>query len=312
MKTDSIPPFFSIHQAKRPHDGSLVVAAFYCFFNWPDFADHRDAILSRMSGANIKGSLLITNEGFNSTLSGKAQDIDDFLDYLGSQYARKRFDWKESYTDRHPFGKARVRLKKETISCGEPCPPEKIGTYVEPKDWNDLISRPDVVIIDTRNDYEVNLGTFKGAIDPQITSFKQLPDWSRAQIESLKDRPIATFCTGGIRCEKFTAWLKNNGLKEVYHLKGGILQYLEDIPRPNSLWEGECFVFDERIAVDHELQPSKNAKLCLYCDHTLTENDQKSPHYKIGVSCPHCFGESDLRFDQVPSSQKIRKGRTLF
>jgi UPF0176 protein len=312
MKTDTIAPFVSIHQAKRPHDDALVIAAFYCFFSWPDHADHREALLSTMIQNDIKGSLLITPEGFNGTISGMREKIDTFLDTLGSDYAHKRFDWKESYAHRHPFGKARVRLKKETISCGEPCPPEKIGTYIEPKDWNDLINRPDIVLIDTRNDYEVNLGTFKGAIDPQIVSFKQLPDWSRAQLDSLKDRPIATFCTGGIRCEKFTAWLKNNGHQDVYHLKGGILQYLEDIPRSSSLWEGECFVFDERIAVDHELQPSQSAKLCLYCDHTLTKADQLSPNYIEGHSCPHCQGEADLRFDQEASTKKIRRGRTLF
>jgi len=312
MKTDSLPTFVSLHQSKRPHDGSIVIAAFYCFFPWPDHADHRDTLLAQMTQNQLKGSLLITPEGFNATISGAANSVDYFLDYLGRQFAHKRFGWKESYTDHHPFGKARVRLKKETISCGEPCPPEKIGTYVEPKDWNDLINRPDVVIIDTRNDYEVNLGSFSGAIDPKITSFKQLPQWSRDQYESLKDRPIATFCTGGIRCEKFTAWLKDQGHEEVYHLKGGILQYLEDVPKPQSLWQGECFVFDERIAVDHNLEASSTAKLCLFCDHTLTQDDQELAHYVPGHSCPHCHGQADQRFDQEANPVKIRRGRTLF
>lgn len=301
------PPPASPHAHKQPADKPIVVAAFYYFFEWPDFADHQEKILSVMSFLRIKGSILITSEGFNSTLSGTRNDVDQMLDFLRREIAHAWFDWKESYCDTQPFGKARVRLKKETISLGEPCPPSLRGTYVEPKDWNALISKPDVVIVDTRNDYEVNLGTFKGAIDPAIPNFKALPQWVRDNKEALKDRPIATFCTGGIRCEKFTAFLQAEGFSDVYHLKGGILQYFEDVAENESLWEGECFVFDERIAVNHALEPSHTAVLCAYCDHALTLEDQKSPAYVPGKSCPHCLGEDQYAFDRPAT-----RGRTKF
>lgn len=298
----------SPHAHKQPADQPIVIAAFYHFFDFPDFAERREEILAAMQVHHIKGSLLITSEGFNSTLSGTRRDVDQFLRYLATQISKSEFEWKESYAQFQPFGKARVRLKKETISCGEECPPNKRGTYLNAQEWNELLRHNDVVILDTRNDYEVNLGTFKGAIDPQITNFKQLPQWTRDHAELFKGKKIATFCTGGIRCEKFTAWMNHNGFEDVYHLKGGILQYFEDMPKEDSLWEGECFVFDERIAVDHELNPSQTATLCAFCDHALTAEDQASPLYVKGSSCPHCHGAPEFAHDRPPT----RKGRTRF
>lgn len=294
----------------EPTRQPFVIAAFYHFFAFPEFEAMQAPLLARMQALGIKGSLLITREGINSTLSGTREAVDDFLAYLQTDVVKGPIQWKESLATFQPFGKARVRLKKETISLGEPVSMRRFGQYVAPADWNDLISREDVVVLDTRNDYEVNLGTFAGAIDPVIGNFKQLPDWFRNNQQDFENKKIATFCTGGIRCEKFTAWLIDQGIDEVYHLKGGILQYLEDVPATQSLWQGECFVFDERIAVDHDLQPSRTATLCLYCDHALTEADQGHPAYVKGKSCPHCLGRGDLAFDTPP--KRDFAGRTKF
>lgn len=291
-----------------PPSSRFVIAAFYHFFDFPNFEEMQAPLLARLNRLGIKGSLLITREGVNSTISGTRQAIDDFLAYLQNEIVGGSIRWKESQAGFQPFGKARVRLKKETISLGEPVSMQRFGQYVEAEAWNELIRRNDVVFIDTRNDYEVNLGTFKGAIDPAIPNFKHLPQWTRDNAEALKGKKIATFCTGGIRCEKYTSWLLDQGFEEVYHLKGGILQYFEDMPEAQSLWQGECFVFDERIAVDHRLQPSATAVLCLHCDHALTVEDQAHPAYVKGQSCPHCLG-APLHAHNQP---KQHAGRTKF
>jgi UPF0176 protein len=297
---------FETAQTKPP----VVIAAFYHFFDFPDFEAMRMPLYDRLNGLGIKGSLLITAEGVNSTMAGTRDAIDSFLGYLQNELIGAAVTWKESHADYQPFGKLRVRLKKETIGIGEPVSMKRFGQYVEPKDWNALITRDDVVIIDTRNDYEVNLGTFEKAIDPNIPNFKHLPQWSRDNAESLKGRKVATFCTGGIRCEKYTSWLIDQGIEDVYHLKGGILQYFEDVPVEQSLWQGECFVFDERIAVDHALRPSQTAVLCLHCDHALTAEDQQQPGYIKGISCPHCKGEARHAHDRPPTQK--RPGRVKF
>lgn len=299
----------------QTQDG-IVIAAFYHFFDFSDFEARQAPLLDRLKALDIKGSVLITREGVNSTISGTRAAIDSFLTYLQDEIVGGPIRWKESYAAFQPFGKARVRLKKETISLGEPVSMKRFGAYVAPKDWNALISRDDVVIIDTRNDYEVNLGTFHNAVDPGIPNFKHMPQWTRDNVEALKNKKVATFCTGGIRCEKFTSWLIDQGIDDVYHLQGGILQYLEDVPQEQSLWQGECFVFDERIAVDHDLQPSKTAALCLYCDHALTAEDQQDPAYVKGKSCPHCHGADALAHDvpsqKRPQTRKSFPGRTKF
>ncbi len=297
---------FETAQTKPP----IVIAAFYHFFDFPDFEAMRMPLYDRLTELGIKGSLLITAEGVNSTMAGTRPAIDSFLDYLQNELIGSPVTWKEAYADYQPFGKLRVRLKKETIGIGEPVSMKRFGQYVEPKDWNALITRNDVVIIDTRNDYEVNLGTFEKAIDPNIPNFKHLPQWTRDNADALKGKKVATFCTGGIRCEKYTSWLIDQGIEDVYHLKGGILQYFEDVPVEQSLWQGECFVFDERIAVDHNLQPSQTAVLCLHCDHALTTEDQQQPSYRKGISCPHCRGETRHAHDRPPTQK--RPGRIKF
>lgn len=297
---------FEIAQTKPP----VVIAAFYHFFDFPYFEEMRLPLYDRLNDLGIKGSLLITAEGVNSTMAGTREAIDSFLGYLQNELVGAPITWKKSYADYQPFGKLRVRLKKETIGIGEPVSMKRFGQYVEPRDWNALITRNDVVIIDTRNDYEVNLGTFEKAIDPNIPNFKHLPQWTRDNAERLKGKKVATFCTGGIRCEKYTSWLIDQGIEYVYHLRGGILQYFEDVPSEQSLWQGECFVFDERIAVDHNLQPSQTAVLCLHCDHALTAEDQQQPSYIKGISCPHCEGNVAHSHDRPPTQR--RPGRIKF
>ena len=294
-----------------PPSTAFVIVAFYHFFDFPQFEAMRDPLLERLRTLGIRGSLLISREGVNSTLSGTRAAIDAFLGYMRDDVVGAPFAWKESFAPAQPFGRARVRLKRETISIGEPVSMQRFGRYVAPADWNALIGRDDVVVIDARNDYEVNLGTFAGAIDPGIAHFKHLPGWTRDRASALRGKTIATFCTGGIRCEKYTSWLIDQGFEDVHHLKGGILQYLEDIRPDKSLWRGECFVFDERIAVDHALRPSATAALCRHCDHTLTDEDQQSPAYAAGRSCPHCHGRADDAHDR-PKSLRAFPGRTKF
>ena len=271
----------------------FTIAAFYHFFDFPDFADHKQPLKDELTRLGIKGSLLLAAEGINGTLAGSRESIDLFLAHLKAHIVKGEFEHKESFHDRQPFGRTKVRLKKEVISLGEPVPsPLRVeglrGQYVEPADWNALIADPDTVILDARNSYEVHLGTFQNAIDPATRNFKQLPAFVRHNLADAKDKKIATFCTGGIRCEKFSSWLLDQGYKEVYQLKGGILKYLEEIPESQSRWQGECYVFDERIAVGHGLAPSQSASMCRACGHALTPEDRSSSLYSENESCPYC------------------------
>jgi UPF0176 protein len=268
---------------------SFVIAAFYHFFDFPDYAEKRAALLTLLKHNHIKGSLLIASEGINGTLSGTRNEIDTVLRYLELDIVKAPFIFKESYSDTQPFGKAKVRLKKETISLGEIVPTKRRnGEYVEAQEWNRLIADPDTVVIDARNSYEVHLGTFKRAIDPRTKNFKQLPAFVREHLDPKTHKNIATFCTGGIRCEKFSSWLLEQGFENVYQLKGGILKYLEDVPEKESKWQGECYVFDERVAVGHGLTPSSTATMCKACGHALTEKDRMATSYSEGNSCPYC------------------------
>ncbi|MBY0406109.1 MAG: rhodanese-related sulfurtransferase [Rickettsiales bacterium] len=264
-----------------------VIAAFYHFFDFPQFEAHKEPLKAAMNAHGIKGSLLISPEGINATISGTRGGIDAYMAHLeklvGGPITRK-----ESSNDGQPFQRAKVRLKKETISLGEAVDITQVGEYVEPEAWNALINEPGTIILDTRNDYEVHLGTFEGAIDPKIPTFKQLPEFVRAQLAQHKDAKIATFCTGGIRCEKFTAWMKTEGFEKVYHLKGGILKYLEEIPEAESKWQGECYVFDDRIAVGHGVAPSQTASQCARCGWPLTPEDRAHPAYVTNESCRAC------------------------
>ena len=264
-----------------------VVITFYHFFDFPEFEQKRAALKSEMLKLGIKGSLLIASEGINGTLSGAREDIDAYFLYLKTHITKEDFEYKESMCERQPFGRAKVRLKKETISFGAPIK-SRPGTYVEARDWNALINNPDVVLLDTRNDYEVHVGTFKGALNPNIRTFKELRGFIHKVLKPTEHKKIATYCTGGIRCEKFSAWLLDQGFEEVYQLKGGILKYLEEIPQAQSQWQGECYVFDDRVALGHGLVPSRTATRCKACGHSLTAEDRTDMSYPNSTCCPYC------------------------
>lgn len=268
-----------------------LVAALYKFVSLPDYAELQAPLLAACEARDILGTILLAEEGINGTISGTRDDINAILDYLRSDPRLHDLEHKESFADEKPFYRMKVRLKREIVTMGVPeiKPGEMAGTYIAPEDWNALISDPDVILVDTRNDYEVRIGTFKGAINPRTGHFREFPEWVRNQ-ETLREKPkVAMFCTGGIRCEKSTALLRSMGFDNVYHLQGGILKYLETVPEEESLWQGECFVFDQRVAVGHGLKPGTH-EMCRACRYPLSDNDRQSPHYVEGTSCPHCHG----------------------
>lgn len=272
---------------------SFVVATFYHFFDFAGYAAAQQPLLDKLKSLGIKGSLLIAHEGVNGTLAGTREAIDEFLAYLSRNIIKAPLEHKESFYERQPFARTKVRLKKEIIGLGEPVAPQfgkapKTGTYVSAQDWNAVITDPDTIVLDTRNDYEVHLGTFERAIDPDIHIFKELPEFVRHNLDPAKHKKIATFCTGGIRCEKFSSWLLDQGFETVYQLKGGILKYLEDVPAENSKWNGECYVFDDRVAVGHGLAASQTATICTACGHALTPEDRQHPDYIEATCCPYC------------------------
>jgi len=265
---------------------NIIVAALYQFTSLPDFRELQPRLKALCTREKIKGTILLAEEGINGTVAGSREAIDTLKSFLETRF--NALEYKESWADKMPFHRMKVRLKKEIVTLGAPGinPCEKVGTYIEPQDWNDLISDPEVLVLDTRNDYEVNIGTFRGALDPKTRSFTEFPEFVKT-LDKTKNRRVAMFCTGGIRCEKASSYLLSQGFEEVYHLKGGILKYLETTPVESSLWEGECFVFDGRVAVGHGLDLGQYAS-CHGCRHPISEEDMKSSLYERGVSCPHC------------------------
>ena len=268
----------------------FVVAALYKFVQLPDYPDRKDTLLKSCLDAGVMGTLLLAGEGINGTIAGTRAGIDAVLDHIRSLPGCADLEHKESHAREMPFHRMKVRLKKEIVTMGVDGvdPNEAVGTYVEPDEWNALISDPDVVVIDTRNAYEVSIGTFDGAVDPKTKSFRDFPNWVETQSGLTPESKVAMFCTGGIRCEKSTSYLKSLGINDVYHLKGGILKYLETVPEEDSLWHGECFVFDQRVSVRHGLELGAY-DMCHACRHPIDEEDKTSPHYVPGVSCPHCY-----------------------
>jgi len=268
---------------------TVIVAALYRFTPFPDPAALRGALARLACGAGVRGTLLLAPEGINGTIAGTREGIDRVLAHIRSLPGCAELDSKESTATDMPFGKLKVRLKREIVTMGQPGldPRGAAGTYVAPADWNALISAPDVAVIDTRNAYETAIGTFRGAIDPETESFGDFPAWWEANRARLSNRRIAMFCTGGIRCEKSTALLRAQGIEEVYHLKGGILKYLEEVPEDQSLWEGACFVFDDRVSVTHGLAEGPHL-LCHGCRKPLDPSDTAHPDYERGVSCHRC------------------------
>lgn len=275
---------------------TYTIATFYHFFDCPADAGTRNHILRLMEVHKIKGTVLVTPEGLNSTVAGTAAAIAAFMTALEAGVTHGPIERKISHCDFIPFARAKVKLKPETISIGEVACPTVVGTYLDSQQWNNLLADPSAIIIDTRNDYEVHLGTFRGAVNPNIANFRELPAFVRNVIGDDKTRKIGTFCTGGIRCEKFTAWLLAEGYTNVYHLKGGILKYFEETTANNSQWIGECFVFDDRIAVDQDLAPSKTATLCPICSYTLSPDDVAAAQDMDG-GCPHCQDQDPYRPD---------------
>ncbi len=273
---------------------NYLVAALYKFVTLPEFEKLQKPIQEVCDKNDIKGTLLLASEGINGTVAGPEQGIRNLLEYLNGRNELGKIVHKESWAEEMPFLRMKVRLKKEIVTMGVPgTDPNKIvGTYVKPEDWNDLISDPDVVLVDTRNDYEVEIGTFKGAIDPKTTNFRDFPAWVEENKDVLDKPKVAMFCTGGIRCEKSTAYMKDQGYGDVYHLEGGILKYLEEVPEEKSLWEGECFVFDSRISVKHGLEEGSYDQ-CFGCRWPITEEDKQSEKYIKGVCCPRCHDDTD-------------------
>jgi len=293
---------------------TFVVAALYKFVQLPDFRELKDTIYAACMRYEIKGTLLLANEGINGTVAGTRQGIDRLLAYLRQDERFKDMDHKESFADFTPFHRMKVRLKKEIVTLGMPQvdPTCKVGQYVDAKDWNALISDPEVIVIDTRNDYEIAVGKFKGAIDPRTADFRHFPDYVQAHLADKKDRKIAMYCTGGIRCEKSTSYLLDQGFDNVYHLKGGILKYLETVPEKESLWEGECFVFDDRVAVNHALEKG-DWELCFGCQSPINGEDRASEHYIHGIQCPHCYAtlsnERRAALQQRQKQMELAKAR---
>jgi len=268
----------------------ITVAAFYKFVALPDYATLQQPLQEVCEANQVKGTILLAQEGINGTITGTQAGIESVFNRIQSDERLTDVDIKYSPAQKPPFEKLKVRLKKEIVTIGIPevSPTQQVGTYVPPKDWNNIISDPDVTVIDTRNDYEVGIGTFQGAQNPNTATFTEFPDYANNNLDPNKNKKVAMFCTGGIRCEKASSYLLSQGFEEVYHLKGGILKYLEDIPPEQSLWQGECFVFDERVAITHGLETGSYA-LCYACGHPISEEDRQSDRYEIEVSCPHCF-----------------------
>lgn len=285
---------------KAVSNSPVIVAALYKFVALPDYRELREPLLDVCLNAGVKGTLLLATEGINGTIAGSRLAIDEVLAYLKSDARFNDIDHKESLDSELPFYRMKVKLKKEIVTMGREGIDPKIlvGHYVEPQDWNALITDPEVTVIDTRNHYECDIGSFEGAINPQTTTFKEMPAFVDQQLDPAKHKKVAMFCTGGIRCEKSTAYLLEQGFDEVYHLKGGILKYLEEVPAEKSLWQGECFVFDNRVAVDHDLNVGSYDQ-CHGCRHPITEAQKSSPHYQRGVCCPLCY-------DQLTIDQKER------
>jgi len=279
---------------------TITICALYKFVRLETFEALREPLSDKMTSVDVKGTLLLAAEGINGTIAGPQAGIDTVLTFLAEQPGLDNIVHKESYTEENPFHRTKVKLKKEIVTMGiEGIDPNQVvGTYVKPQDWNALISDPEVLLVDTRNDYEIEIGTFKNAINPNTETFREFPAYVEKNLDKNKHKKVAMYCTGGIRCEKSTAYLKEQGFEEVYHLEGGILKYLEEVPSTETLWEGECFVFDGRVAVNHDLEQGQYDQ-CFACRFPLTEEEKQGEHYVKGVSCHRCH-------DKVSEAQRNR------
>ena len=279
------------------------IAALYKFFSISEPELLQDKIRDHFKQLKIKGTILVAHEGINGTISGSDLSIDAAIDFLKKINGCSKLDVKYSESDKDPFIRLKIKLKQEIVTIGDTSidPNKIVGNYVSPDEWNLLIQDEDTIVIDTRNDYEYSIGSFKNAINPNTQKFREFPSWvekNNFSDEDKKSKRVAMFCTGGIRCEKASSFMKDYGFDEVFHLKGGILKYLEDIPQENSLWEGECFVFDDRVSVNHNLEPG-SYDMCHGCRMPITDQDKDSSKYIKGVACPNCF-------DKTTEEQKAR------
>lgn len=276
----------------------FVVAALYKFVRLPDYVKLRDSLYQLMVDHKVKGTLLLAEEGINGTICGPRDGVDAVKAWLDADPRFAGMSYKESFATEQAFYRTKVKLKTEIVTMGVDGvdPVHIVGTYVKGEAWNQLISDPDTIVIDTRNDYEVAIGTFANAINPNTKTFREFPAWAAENLDKTKHKKVAMFCTGGIRCEKSTAYLKEQGFEEVYHLDGGILKYLEEVPETDSLWRGECFVFDQRVAVKHGLAQGSYDQ-CYACRMPLSPEEMASPLYVKGLSCPHCH-------DQISAEQR--------
>jgi UPF0176 protein len=284
----------------------FLIAALYKFADFPDFAEFQAPLQRVCVDNDVLGTILLAREGINGTIAGPAEGIDNVLRFIRSEPRFADIEPKFSEANDAPFLRLKIRLKKEIVALGvgEVDSITGTGTHVPPSEWNELIADPEVVVIDTRNDYEFAIGTFAGAVNPEIDVFRDFPDWVANQPDLAGKPPVAMFCTGGIRCEKLTAWMKDQGFENVYQLEGGILKYLETVPEQESAWDGECYVFDRRVSVGHGLVPGENDQ-CPNCNTVVTPQDRDDPRYAIGVTCPACFDTtSDNRKSRFAERQK--------
>jgi UPF0176 protein len=267
-----------------------IIAAFYKFVSLNDYQNRREPLFNLCQQYQIKGTILLAAEGINGTIAGTRSSIEAIFANLRADPCFTDLEYKESTATKSPFDRLKVRLRPEIVTLGIPTvnPSNLVGTYVKPQDWNELIANPDVLVIDTRNYYEVEIGTFAGSIDPQTQSFTEFPEYVAANLDPQQHKQIAMFCTGGIRCEKATSYLLSQGFENVYHLQGGILKYLEEIPVSESQWAGECFVFDDRVAITHGLKPGTH-QLCWGCGNPISQSDLTAEHYEPGICCPRCY-----------------------
>ncbi|MCG6199974.1 rhodanese-related sulfurtransferase [Psychromonas antarctica] len=285
---------------------NTVVCALYRFVTLNNYLEIQPQLLRVMQANNIKGTLLLASEGINGTVAGSREEVDNLIAWLKSNPLLSALTSKESFTPENPFYRTKVKLKKEIVTMGiEGIDPQKVvGSYVKAKDWNALISDPEVLLVDTRNDYEVSIGTFKNAVNPHTTNFREFPQYVKDHLDPEKHKKVAMFCTGGIRCEKSTAYLKEQGFDEVYHLQGGVLKYLEEVPEEDTLWQGECFVFDNRVSLNHQLEKGLYDQ-CHGCRLPITEQDKRSEKYSEGIACHHCYDQlSDLQKSRFAQREK--------
>ncbi len=275
---------------------AFVVAAFYKFAALPHAANLQAPLEALCEAHGLCGTILLATEGVNGTVAGSRAGIDALIGFFHDQPQLAGLEAKESYCEEPPFHRMKVRVKPEIVTIGdsEIAPTQRVGTYVPPEHWNQLLQDPEVIVIDTRNVYETRLGVFEGAVDPALANFRDFPQWVAKNLDPQKHPKVAMYCTGGIRCEKASSLLLREGFSQVFHLQGGILKYLEQIPQTQSKWQGECFVFDQRVSVDHQLQPGQH-RLCYGCQEPVSPEEMAKEQYEAGVSCPRCHDRTDER-----------------